>query len=34
MRVGNKKQRNYVGFDDIVKFLIYQKAVMDYSDLN
>ena len=34
MKFENKKHKNDVGFDDIVKFLIYQKAVMDYSDLN
>ena len=34
MKVENRKLGNDVGFDEIVKFLIYQKAVMDYSDLN
>ncbi|MDO8726892.1 MAG: hypothetical protein Q7J35_12555 [Candidatus Methanoperedens sp.] len=34
MKVENKRHRNEVGFDEIVQFLIYQKAVMDYSYLN
>ena len=34
MKVKNKKLRNDVGFEEIVKFLIYQKAVIDYAGLN
>ncbi|MDD5617033.1 MAG: hypothetical protein PHH85_12630 [Candidatus Methanoperedens sp.] len=34
MKVENKKFRNDVGFDEIVEFLIYQKAVIDYAGLN
>ncbi len=34
MKVEPKKPKNDVVFDDIVKFLIYQKDVMDYADLN
>jgi len=34
MKTGNKKQENDVEFDQIVKFLNAQKAVMDYAGLN
>lgn len=34
MKVENKKFSNDVGFDEIVKFLNDQKAVMDYAGLN
>jgi hypothetical protein len=34
MKVENKKLRNDVGFDEIVKFLNDQKAVIDYAGLN
>ncbi len=34
MKFENKKHINDVGFDEIVKFLNEQKAVMDYAGLN
>lgn len=34
MKTGNKKQENDIEFDQIVKFLNAQKAVMDYAGLN
>lgn len=34
MKVENKKPENDIEFDKIVKFLIDQKAVMDYAGLN
>ena len=33
-KVENRKLRNDVGFDEIVKFLNEQKAVMDSASLN
>ena len=34
MKTGNKKQENDIEFDQIIKFLNAQKAVMDYAGLN
>ena len=34
MKVENKKPKNDVEFDEIVKFLNDQKAVLDYAGLN
>jgi hypothetical protein len=34
IKVENKKPNSDVGFDEIVKFLNAQKAVMDYAGLN
>jgi hypothetical protein len=34
IKVESKKPKNDVGFDEIVKFLNAQKAVMDYAGLN
>lgn len=34
MKVENKKPKDNVEFDEIVKFLNAQKAVMDYAGLN
>ena len=34
MKTENKKQENDIEFDQIVKFLNAQKAVMDYAGLN
>ncbi len=34
LRIENKKLKNNVEFDEIVKFLNAQKAVIDYAGLN
>ncbi|VVB88813.1 Uncharacterised protein [uncultured archaeon] len=34
VKVENKKPKNGIGFDKIIKFLNAQKAVMDYAGLN